>query len=375
MNTHTIKALLFAGLLLTATGCQARTPLWQAFKNKFSIGAAVNARQVRSSDPELQQLIASEFDCLVAEDCMKGEVVSPAEGQWNFRDADRLVELCEKNGQDCYGHCLVWHSQPPHWFFRNEDGSRWTREQCIHYMQAHIRNVAGRYKGRIKAWDVVNEALNDDGSFRRSPYYEIIGEDYFEIAFRTAQEADPEAMLFYNDYSMDKPAKREAAIRLVKKLREKGCRVDGVGMQSHMGLDSDLKEYEATIAALEKAGCKVMVTELDLSMLPWPYGNQGADISQNYAYRAELNPYTDGLTKEAEQQQTDFYSRLFEIYLRHSDAIIRVNFWGVTDGDSWKNNWPVKGRTDHPLAFDRQGKAKPFVKAIKKMAKKAGGGK
>ncbi len=227
-----------------------------AFAGKFSIGAAINTKGVAFPSKKMEKLVRTQFDCLVAENCMKGEVISPAEGQYNFVDADRLVELGQKNGQDIYGHCLVWHSQAPTWFFHNEDGSRWTREQAIHYLKQHIQNVVGRYKGRIKAWDVVNEALNDDGSYRRTPWLDIIGEDYFEIAFKAAHGADYEAMLFYNDYSMDNPRKRDAAIRLVKKLREKGCRVDGVGMQSHVSFDTNLAEYEKTIQALADAGCK-----------------------------------------------------------------------------------------------------------------------
>ncbi len=361
-----------AGLLalLGAAAAPAQEPtLKEAFRGRFSIGAAVNASQVTTSDTRLQQLIRDEFDCLVAENGMKAEVVQPEEGKWNFADADRLVELCERNGQDCYGHCLVWHSQAPRWFFTDKRGKPVSRKVLVKRMKKHIAKVVGRYKGRIKAWDVVNEAIMDDGSFRRSPFYQIIGEDYFEIAFKAAHEADPDAMLFYNDFSMDRPGKRAAVVRLVKDLRAKGCRVDGAGMQSHLSFDTPLDEYEKTVQALADAGCKVMATELELSVLPWPGGNNGAAVEERFDYQESLNPYKDGLPADVERRQADFYSRLFDIYLRHSDAIVRVNFWGVDDGSSWKNGWPVPGRTDYPLFFDRQLKAKPFVKAIKDKVK------
>ncbi len=367
MNKLT-SALCCVTLSTLSLSAQTNT-LRGAFAGKFSIGAAVNVTQVHSPSPAMEKLIRTQFDCLVAENCMKGEVISPAEGQWNFRDADRLVELCQKNKQDCYGHCLVWHSQPPTWFFHHSDGTRWTRDEAIHYMRNHIQNVVGRYKGRIKAWDVVNEALNDNGTLRLTPWLEIIGEDYFEIAFKAAHAADPEAQLFYNDFSMHLPAKRDAAIQLVKRLRAKGCRVDGVGMQSHVSFDTDLVEYEKTIQALADAGCKVMITELDLSVLPWPEGNQGANIDANFAYQESLNPFKNGISKDMQRKQDAFYERLFDIYLRHADAITRVNFWGVSDADSWKNDWPMPGRTDYPLAFDRKLQPKPFVKALIKKAK------
>lgn len=359
-----------AGILSFTTACaRGGESLREAFSDKFLIGTALNVRQVTSGNAQLHELINREFSAVVAENCMKGEIVQPKEGVFDFTDGDRLCDLAEKNGQVVTGHCLIWHSQPPRWMFTDENGNEVSREVLIERMKAHIYAVAGHYKGRVKGWDVVNEAILDNGNFRKSAYYRIIGPEFIRLAFQFAHEADPDAELYYNDYSMDRPAKRDAVVRLVRDLKEHGCRIDAVGMQSHVSFDTPLDEYEKSIEAFVAEGVQVMVTELDLSVLPWPRGNFGAAVETNFAYRDSLNPYRNGLSGEKEKQQTDFYTRLFDIYLRHSKDITRVTFWGVTDGDSWKNNWPVRGRTDYPLAFDRQMKAKPFVKEIIKMAK------
>ena len=235
-------------------------------------------------------------------------------------------------------------------------------------MKDHIYKVVGHYKGRVKGWDVVNEAIEGNGEFRKSPYYRIIGPDFIRLAFQFAHEADPDAELYYNDYGMDSPRKREAVVKMVKDLKAKGCRIDAVGMQSHVAFDTPLDEYEKSIEAFAGAGVKVMITELDLSVLPWPRGNFGAAVETNFEYKKAMDPYKDGLTPDMEKKQSDFFVKLFDIYLRHSKDITRVTFWGVTDGDSWKNNWPVHGRTDYPLAFDREMQPKPFVQEVVNMA-------
>ena len=343
----------------------------EAFADKFLIGVALNTRQVTTKNPEVQALIRDQFSSVVAENCMKAEVVQPNEGLFDFRDGDKLCDLAEKNGQAVIGHCLVWHSQAPRWMFRDKDGKQVSREVLIQRMKDHIYKVVGHFKGRVKGWDVVNEAIEGNGEFRKSPYYRIIGPEFIRLAFQFAHEADPNVELYYNDYGMDSPRKREAVVRLVKDLKAHGCRIDAVGMQSHVGFDTPLDEYEKSIEAYAATGVKVMVTELELSVLPWPKGNYGAAIETNFDYKKEMDPYTDGLPAEIQKKQDDFYAKLFDIYLRHSKDISRVTFWGVTDGDSWKNNFPIHGRTDYPLAFDRDMKPKPFVETIIEMAEKA----
>ena len=343
----------------------------KAFKDKFLIGAAVNTRQVASTDPKVINAIRNNFSALVPENCMKPEEIHPKKDLYDWGDADALVELAQRNGQVLTGHCLIWHSQVPYWFFKDDMAQPVTREELINRMKEHITTVVQHFKGKIKGWDVVNEAVMEDGSLRKSPFLNIIGPDFIKLAFQFAHEADPNVELYYNDYGMDNPAKREGVIKLVRELKAAGCRVDGIGMQSHVSFNTNLDEYEKSIVAYAAEGVKVMVTELDLSVLPWPKGNYGAAVETNFEYMKEMNPYTDGLPAEKAQEQTDFFVKLFGIYLKHADIIDRVTFWGVTDGDSWKNGWPMPGRTDYPLAIDRNYQPKPFVDAIIKLAEES----
>ena len=355
-----VLSLLMLGITKgQETTCKS---LKDAFEPYFKIGVAIGDRQI--NDNRSKNLLLKEFNSIVAENCMKSESLQRRKGVFDFSASDRFIEFGEAHNLHIVGHCLVWHSQAPHWFFVNEDGTPAHRDTLINRLRNHIHTVVGRYKGKVKGWDVVNEAIEHDGSFRRSPLYNIIGEEFISLAFKFAHEADPEAELYYNDYGMDSPRKREAVVRLIEKLKTDGCRIDAVGMQSHLSFSTPLHEYEKSISAFAATGVKVMVTELDLSVLPWPTNIHGASVEQRAAYQERMNPYTKGLPKEIEKQQTDFFKKLFDIYLRHSEHITRITFWGLTDGDSWKNNWPTNGRTDYPLAFDRAFNAKPFVKEI-----------
>ena len=210
------------------------------------IGAAVNQWQSDGQVPEADAVLDKHFNCAVAENCMKPETLAPAEGIFDFRVADKFVSYCQQHKLKVIGHCLVWHSQAPDWWFTNGyAASPASKEVVKERLIKHIKTVVGHYKGQIHGWDVVNEAIEDDGSFRQSPYYKLLGEEFIEIAFRTAHEADPDAELYYNDYSMAGTKKREAVCRLVRNLKAKGLRIDGVGMQSHNGLDyPNLQEYE-----------------------------------------------------------------------------------------------------------------------------------
>ncbi len=342
--------------------------LKEAFKDKFLIGAALNTWQVNSDDYQIRNIIDNEFSAIVAENCMKSMYIQPQEGKFNFNQADQFVDLGERNGQFVVGHCLIWHSQLPRWFLIDSLGNTVSAELLKNRIINHVTTVVKRYKGRVKGWDVVNEAVENNGEMRQSPFYRILGEAFIEIAFKAAHEADPDAELYYNDYSLHIPEKRNAVINLVKRLKDRGCKIDAIGMQSHMDFDVSLEEYEKSIEAFASIGCKVMATELDVSPLPSPKGNFGAAVETEVEYQEILNPYVNGLSEEAEKQLTDYFCNLFDIYLKHADVITRVNFWGVTDADSWKNNFPIRGRTDYPLAFDRMKQPKPFVKIIKQMA-------
>ncbi|MGS2764649.1 endo-1,4-beta-xylanase [Sinomicrobium sp. M5D2P9] len=342
-----------------------KSTLKDAYAGKFHIGTALNESQIAGKSADEMALVKKQFNAVVAENCMKSERIHPAEDIYNFTLPDKFVAFGEQNGMQINGHTLIWHSQAPEWFFEDENGNTVNREVLIQRMKEHIHTVVGRYKGRVHTWDVVNEAVLDNGELRKSKFYQIIGEDYLKLAFEFAREADPEAELYYNDYSTAIPEKREGIVRLVKKLREEGITIDGIGMQGHVGLNEPaIEELEKTILAFSGLGAKVMITELDLTVLPSPWERTGAEVSANFKYSKEMDPYAEGLTDSIRRQFDERYTRLFKLFLKHADKITRVTFWGVNDGNSWRNNWPVPGRTDYPLLFDRNNQPKPAMDSI-----------
>lgn len=366
------KNLLVLPLLMGSMAMSAQQPgLKDVLGKYFMVGVALNTGVTSAGHEASDKLVDQHFNSVVAENCFKGEVVSPRPGIFDFNASDSVAMYAEKHQLTLIGHCLVWHSQPPRWMFTNADGSQVSREELIRRMKNHIRTVVGRYKGQVHGWDVVNEAIEDNGEFRKSPYYNIIGPEFIDIAFRTAQEADPNVELYYNDYSLSNPAKRDAVCRLVRHLQKEGIRIDAVGMQSHNGLDyPSLKDYEASIDSFAACGVKVNFTELDINVLPSPKHFSGAGVEQNFEYQKRMNPYADGLPAKVQQQLDERWLSFFEIYKRHSSQIDRVTLWGLGDGDSWLNNWPMRGRTNYGLLFDREYKAKPVVNKIIDLFKK-----
>ena len=255
-----MRKVLSAALLLLATCSLAQAQgLKDAIGKYCLIGAAINQWQSDGQVPAADAVLSKHFNCVVAENCMKPEVLAPAEGIFDFRVADKFVNYARQLGLKVNGHCLVWHSQAPDWWFTNGyAASPVSKEVLKERIIKHIKTVVGHFKGQVFGWDVVNEAIEDDGSFRKSKYYNLLGEEFIEIAFRAAHEADPDAELYYNDYSMAGEKKREAVCRLVKNLKAKGLRIDGVGMQSHNGLDyPNLEEYEKSIDAF--AACELRI--------------------------------------------------------------------------------------------------------------------
>ncbi len=364
MLKHIMAAL---SVIFAMTACsqpsESEVTIKGAVGDRFLVGTALNLHQIREEDPAVTERILKNFNTIVAENCMKSEEISPAEDVYDFEDADRFVAFGEKYGLTMTGHVLVWHSQCCRWLFTDAEGKEVTREVLIERMRKYIFTVLDHFRGKMKGWDVVNEAFLDNGDYRPSKFYRIIGPEFIELAFQFAHEADPDIELYYNDYGMTHPGRRRAVINLVRALKEKGCRIDAIGMQSHVGLDyPDLGEYEETLQAFAAEGVRVMVTELDMTVLPTPdYAFDGAEISRNYEYRQSLNPYTDGLPDSVSQALNKRYGELMDIYARNADVIDRVTFWGVADGDSWRNGWPVRGRTDYPLPISRDGSLKPFV--------------
>lgn len=364
---HIASALLIAAFV-AACGNQKATvveepSLKDAVGDKFLMGVALNVNQSSGVDTSSIKLVKQHFNSIVAENCMKCEVIHPEEDRYDFTLADQFVSFGEKNGMAVIGHCLIWHSQLAPWFCVDEKGNNVTPEVLKQRMKDHITTIVTRYKGRIKGWDVVNEAILEDGSYRKSKFYEILGEEFIPLAFQYAHEADPDAELYYNDYAMNMPGKREGVVKLVSSLKEKGIRIDAVGMQGHMGMDyPDINEFEQSIVAFAGTGVKVMVTEWDMSALPTV--KQSANISDTVAYQKMLNPYPETLPDSVSKAWNNRMKQFFGLFEKHADVISRVTAWGVSDGDSWKNDFPVKGRHDYPLLFDRNYQPKPFVKEI-----------
>ena len=361
-------------LLLASTACwlslaaaaQAPAPptLKDAFSKAFLVGAAINADQITGKDARGDALILKQFDSISPENAMKWEVIHPRPGGYDFTLADKYVEFGLKNHMFIVGHNLCWHSQTPSWVFKDDKGNPITREALLERLHDHIQTIVGRYKGKIGSWDVVNEALNEDGTLRQSPWLEIIGEDYIVKAFQYAHEADPKVLLTYNDYNLETPAKRKGAIALVKELQAAGVPIAEVGDQAHLHLDgASAADEEATITELAATGVKVAITELDIDVLPSAWGHT-ADVSLNIQESPKLNPYAKGLPDAVQQALAKRYGDLFAVYWKHRDLISRVTFWGVTDADSWLNDWPVRGRTSYPLLFDRDGAPKPAFRAV-----------
>ena len=354
-------------LLVLAAAAQAQTTptLKDAFHGIFRIGAAVNQAQFEERDTRGAPIIAAQFNTISPENVLKFEVVHPRLDAYNFEPGDRYVAFGEKNKMFIVGHCLVWHSQTPRWVFQDADGKPLTRDSLLERMHDHIHTVVGRYKGRIAGWDVVNEALNEDGTMRQSPWLKIIGDDYILKAFQFAHEADPQAELYYNDYNLENEPKRKGAIELIRKLKAAGAPITAVGLQGHDHMDWPTAEQQAaTIEAFAALGVKVNITELDVDILPRTQRQNSSDVSATAAATVNSNPYTGGLPDEVQQALAKRYADLFRVFVAHKDSITRITFWGVTDGDSWLNNFPTRGRTNYPLLFDRQGKPKPAFDAV-----------
>jgi len=358
-----VALILFAGLL--ATDIQAQPALKDAFKDDFLVGVAVNESQVTGEKPKETALIKAQFDSISPENVLKWGAVHPRLGEYNFAPADRYVEFGVENHLFIVGHVLVWHDQTPKWVFRDDKGGPVDRDTLLARMREHIFTVVGRYKGKIGGWDVVNEALDEGGRLRQSPWLKIIGEDYIAKAFEFAHEADPNAQLYYNDYQLEATSKRLGVIALIKKLQAQGIPIAVVGLQGHYKLNwPSAAQLDQTIEAFSQIGVKVDVTELDMDVLPPATRSQAAEITMNFALQAGLNPYTNGLPDSVQQNLAKRYADLFGVLVKHRKDVNRVTFWGVTDADSWLNNWPVRGRTAYPLLFDRNCRPKPAFDAV-----------
>jgi endo-1,4-beta-xylanase len=363
-------AALTAVVTLTSARAQetpARTASLKALAPKgILIGAALNQRQVQGTVPLVLDIVEQQFSTISPENVMKWGPIHPAEDRYAFEPADAYVAFGQARGLAVIGHALVWHSQTPRWLFDGKPGERADRATMLARMKAHIETVVGRYRGRVRGWDVVNEALEEDGTLRKTPWLETVGEDFIARAFEYAHAADPNAELYYNDYNLWKPEKRAGAIRIVKELKRQGLRVDAIGEQAHWGIEEPpLSAIDATIGELAAGtGVKVMLTELDVDVLPRDPDMWGADLSKQATIKAATNIYPDGLPDEQQRRLARRYADIFATVVKHAAVMSRVTFWGVTDAESWLHNFPIRGRVNYPLLWDRQGKPKPAFDAV-----------
>ncbi len=319
------------------------------YKKYFPIGVAVSPKLLE--DTLSAALIIHQFNSLTAENVMKMGLVHPEENRYNWAPADKIVNFAQKNGFLLRGHNLCWHNQTPKWFFTEGDSvgnkppKKVTKEVLLARLKQHITDVVTRYKSKIYVWDVVNEAILDGGDkvFRESEFYKIIGEEYIEKAFEYAHAADPKAKLFYNDYNTENALKRERIYQLVKKLKDKGVPIDGVGLQGHWSIyEPSAAELEASITKFASLGLEIQFTEVDVSVYP----KQHERSTEPFKGIAEYTP-------EMEQKQTAHYKMLFDIFRKHKDVITSVTFWNLSDKSSWLDNFPIPKRKDFPLLFDK----------------------
>jgi endo-1,4-beta-xylanase len=360
-----IRSITAVTLLATGAAYTQPATLKDAFQGIFRIGAALNQSTFEGNDSRAAAIVAAQFNTISPENVLKWGAIHPRPDAYNFDPADHYVAFGEKYKMFIVGHNLIWHSQTPQWVFRDDKGAPITRDALLERMHDHIRTVVGRYKGRIGGWDVVNEALNEDGTLRKSQWLNIIGDDYIAKAFQFAHEADPAAELYYNDYSLENEPKRKGAVELIKKLKAQSIPIAAIGLQGHDKLDWPTAKQQAdTIEAFAALGIKVSITEFDIDVLPRTAPGNSADVSATSSGGAGANPYAAGLPDSVQQALASRYAELFDIFVKYRASIGRVTFWGVTDDGSWLNNFPIRGRTNYPLLFDREGKPKPAFYSV-----------
>ena len=355
-----VLALLSARSPASADSSPAATTLREAAQGHFLVGCAVQSADL--DDPKQAALVASQFDCLTAENEMKPDALQAQKGVFTFEAADRIVAFAQAHDMRVIGHNLLWHQQSPKWMFEGADGKPLPREEALANLKTHIQTVVRHFKGRVHGWDVVNEAVDDSGPYLRdTPALRAIGEDYVARAFQFAREADPDVELYYNDYNIEVDYKRDKAVRLLESLEAAGVRPDALGIQGHWLIGSpETEEIERGIQKFKGMGYKLMFTEVDVD--PLPRGSAGADI--NATEQGKADPYPRGLPPDVQTKLADRYGELMRLIMKYDADVTRVSFWGTYDGTSWLNDFPVRGRTNHPLLFDRDRRPKPAFTAV-----------
>ena len=366
-----MKKIIVSALCAVALPLHAQS-LAEAYRDYWYTGVSVNQWEVEGDQESHWDVITKNFNWVVAENCMKCEVIHPQEGVYDFTLADKFVDKAKAAGLKVQGHCLIWHSQCAPWFHFDKDGKLVSREELKKRMREHIYTIVSHFKGRIDAWDVCNECFEDDGSPRKSLFWQILGTDYIPLAFQYAHEADPNVQLFYNDYSMNKPTKVEGVANFFRPLIEQGLPVTAIGMQGHMILEDAkelLPQYDHSIKTIAALGVPTFFSELDLSVLPNPYGFSGANVSDRFTYTPEKDPFKEGLTKEKETEINQYWVDFYKMLIPHKDNILRVNFWCLNDANSWRNDFPIQGRSDYATLYDRQNQPKGMIQEIINLVK------
>jgi endo-1,4-beta-xylanase len=366
-----MKKIIISALCAVALPLHAQS-LAEAYRDYWYTGVSVNQWEVEGDQESHWDVITKNFNWVVAENCMKCEVIHPQEGVYDFTLADKFVDKAKAAGLKVQGHCLIWHSQCAPWFHFDKDGKLVSREELKKRMREHIYTIVSHFKGRIDAWDVCNECFEDDGSPRKSLFWQILGTDYIPLAFQYAHEADPNVQLFYNDYSMNKPTKVEGVANFFRPLIEQGLPVTAIGMQGHMILEDAkelLPQYDHSIKTIAALGVPTFFSELDLSVLPNPYGFSGANVSDRFTYTPEKDPFKEGLTKEKEAEINQYWVDFYKMLIPHKDNILRVNFWCLNDANSWRNDFPIQGRSDYATLYDRQNQPKGMIQEIINLVK------
>lgn len=380
-NSRLLMGVVLAvGAALTLFSTQAENTLKSAFEMKFLVGSALNRWQFSDPSNAQTQLALKHFNSISPENALKWESLHRREGVegFNFEAADQFVDLGVKNNMYIVGHVLVWHSQTPDWVFagdvpnpnaveessdntrrrsfgpREYQGPRATREELLERMREHIHTVVGRYKGKIHSWDVVNEALADGGPenyLRESLWKQIIGPDFIAKAFEYAHEADPDAILRYNDYGLENPVKRKKLIRLIKELQAQNVPIHAIGTQAHVNVSTTFEDMDQALEEMKELGLPIHVTELDVNTAVRGQRTTGANIGEN------ASATEGGLVDAANQRQAKAYADIFKAFLKHSDSVELVTFWGVNDAVSWRRNGT-------PLLFDGENQPKPAFDAV-----------
>jgi len=371
IGKYTLAIMLSSMSFFSTSSCtqNKKTESFLSLKNgigkDFLIGVAVNPNETSGRDTIGAALIVQQFNSIVPENCMKCAVIHPEENRYSWARADQYVSFGVKHHMFVIGHCLIWHSQLAPWFCVDSIGRNVSSSVLKQRMKSHISTIVSRYKGRVKGWDVVNEALLDDGTYRNSKFYQILGEEFIPYAFKCAHEADPQAELYYNDYSLFLPSKQHGVLHIVKSIRDYGARITGIGMQSHYSMEGpSIFQVHKAIDTLSSTGCKLMITEFDLTVLSLPNELNGAGIEQTEKYSMQYNPYAKSLPDSIKQVWSKHMKAYFDLYRSNKSKIERVTIWGLTDNYSWRNNWPISGRTDYPTLFNRDYTAKQFTKTL-----------